>query len=80
MRAEWRARCSLGPPVPKGGLKEPRRAQWDAVPPAKASVDRAILAGGLGSGGRSPGFVQAATPAWVVFDKSGALTAIKRAR
>jgi hypothetical protein len=32
------------------------------------------------SGGRSPGIVPAATPAWVVFDKSGALTAIKRAR
>jgi len=28
----------------------------------------------------SPSLIQAMTPAWVVFDKSGALTAIKRAR
>jgi len=39
-----------------------------------------IVARALVSGGRSLGFVQAATPALVLFDKSGALTAIKRAR
>jgi hypothetical protein len=55
-RAEQRARCLSGPLVPKGGLKEPRRAQWRMAPPPKPRENQAIRPGDLGSGGRSPGF------------------------
>jgi len=67
-----------------GHLSEPRdaepgRSNFQALGPW-ARKTRGNVARALVSGGRSSGFVQAATPAWVVFDKSGALTAIQRAR
>lgn len=56
MRVERRARYLSGPLVPKGGLKEPRRAQWHLAPPLKPQENEAIRAGGLVSGGRSRRF------------------------
>jgi hypothetical protein len=63
-----------------------RRLFAGAIPALRYIRPRGLFVGArlldraLPSGGRGPGFVQAATPAWVVFDKSGALTAIKRGR